>query len=147
MDISWVRFSTDIVGRLTGPMKFRLVLQPLMASFFAIRAGLADARSGQTPYLWALVAGTAPRKAMIANGWKSVGHVFLLAVVLDVAYQLYVLRFVYPLQAIVVAFVLAIVPYLIVRGLTTRVVRSSERHRSIETNSPPGNVRPHPRHM
>jgi len=151
VDGSWIRFSTDMVGRLTGPMKFRLVLQPLMAAFFAIRAGLADARSGQSPYLWALVAGTAPRAAMLANGWKSVGHVFVLAIVLDVAYQLYVLRFVYPLQAIVVAFILAIVPYLVLRGLTTRLARSIELHhrdrQTFDTKRPHGDVRPHPPQM
>src|SRR6185295_17615695 len=118
MDDTWVRFATDMVGRVTtGPMKFRLVLQPAMAAFFAIRSGLADAKAGRPPYFWALLSGGAPRKAMIKDGWKSVGRVFVLAVVLDVVYQLYVLHFVYPGEALIVAFVLAIVPYLILRGL------------------------------
>jgi len=130
MDDTWVRFTSDMVGRVTtGPMKFRLVFQPAMAMFFAVRSGLADAKAGKPPYFWALLSGSAPRKAMIENGWKSVGRVFILAVVLDVIYQLYELRFVYPLQAIVVAFVLAIVPYLIVRGLVTRLARWSEAQR------------------
>jgi hypothetical protein len=50
-----------------------------------------------------------------------VGRVFLLAVVLDVVYQIIVRRFVYPGETIIVAFILAIVPYLIVRGLVTRL--------------------------
>jgi len=130
MDDAWVRFTSDMVGRVTtGPMKFRLVLQPAMAAFFAVRSGLADARAGKPPYFWALLSGSAPREAMLENGWKSVGRVFILAVVLDVIYQLYELRFVYPLQAIAVAFVLAIVPYLIVRGLVTRLARWSEARR------------------
>jgi hypothetical protein len=127
MDDMWIRFSTDMIGRLTGPMKFRLVLQPLMAAFFAIRAGLADARAGRPPYFWAFIAGTAPRAALIESGWASVGRVFILAVVLDVVYQLYELHFVYPVQAIVVAFLLAIVPYVVVRGLTTRLAESKRR--------------------
>jgi len=113
------------VGRITtGPMKFRLVLQPAMAAFFAIRSGLADAKAGTPPYFWALITDPGSREAMIENGWKSVGRVFILAVVLDVIYQLYVLRFVYPVEAIVVAVALAIVPYLIVRGLVTRLARA-----------------------
>lgn len=60
---------------------------------------------------------------MIKDGWKSIGKVFLLALALDVVYQIIVLRFVYPGEAVIVAFVLAIVPYLILRGLVTRVVR------------------------
>lgn len=36
---------------------------------------------------------------------------FILALILDVVYQIIVLRFVYPGEAIIVAFVLAIMPY------------------------------------
>jgi hypothetical protein len=32
---------TDLADRTRGPMKFRLVLQPLMAALFAVRAALA----------------------------------------------------------------------------------------------------------
>jgi len=60
---------------------------------------------------------------MIKDGWKSISRVFILAIVLDVVYQIIVLHFVYPGEAIIVAFVLAIVPYLIVRGLVTRLAR------------------------
>ena len=44
---------------------------------------------------------------------------------LDVAYQLYVLHTVYPIQALAVAFILAIVPYLVLRGLVTRLARAN----------------------
>jgi hypothetical protein len=67
----------------------------------------------------------AQREAMLKDGWKSVGKVFILAAVLDVVYQLYVLHFVYVPQALAVALLLAIVPYLILRGLVTRVARKS----------------------
>ena len=124
MDDIWIRFSSNMIERVSGPMKFRLVLQPVMAAIFAIRAGLADARAGKTPYFWTLVTDPAQRAYMIKDGWKSVGKVFVLALVLDVVYQIIVSRFVYPGEAIIVAFVLAIVPYLILRGLVTRVART-----------------------
>ena len=60
---------------------------------------------------------------MIKDGWKSVGKVFIIALVLDAVYQIVVLRFLYPGEALIVAFVLAIVPYLILRGLVTRLAR------------------------
>jgi hypothetical protein len=41
-----VRFTTDLIGRLTGPLAFRLILQPGMAMFFACRDGLAHGRVG-----------------------------------------------------------------------------------------------------
>jgi hypothetical protein len=105
-------------------MKFRLVLQPLMASFFAIRAGLVDARAGKPPYFWGFFTHPGQRVEMLKDGWKSVGRVFILAVALDVVYQIIELRFVYLGEAIVVAFVLAILPYLLVRGPVTRLART-----------------------
>ena len=47
---------------------------------------------------------------------------FLVAVVLDVVYQLIVLRWVYPLETLIVATVLALVPCMIVRGIGNRIV-------------------------
>ena len=93
-----------------------------MASIFAIRSGLKDAKAGNPPYFWTLLSDPAQRAAMIKDGWKSVGKVFLLALALDVVYQIIVERFVYPGEALIVAFVLAIVPYLILRGLVTRLM-------------------------
>jgi hypothetical protein len=123
MDNMWVRFSTQLLARVSGPMKFRLVLQPCMAAFFAIRSGLADARAGKTPYFWCLLSDPGQREDMIKDGWKSVGRVFILALVLDAVYQLIELHFIYIGEMIIVAFVLAILPYLILRGLVTRAAR------------------------
>jgi hypothetical protein len=54
MDHLITRITGDLIARVTGPMKFRLVLQPAMATFFAIRDGLKDAREGNPAYFWAL---------------------------------------------------------------------------------------------
>ena len=123
MDDVWTRLLEDLASRVTGPMKFRLVLQPIMAAIFAIRSGLADARNGKPAYFWALFHDPAHRADMLENGWKSVGKVFVLALILDVVYQIIARRFVYPGEAIITAFLLAIVPYLLLRGLTTRLAR------------------------
>jgi hypothetical protein len=58
---------------------------------------------------------------MLKDGLNSVGKVVILLVVLDVMYQIIVRRFVSPGEAIIVAFALAIVPYLILRRLVTRL--------------------------
>jgi hypothetical protein len=124
MDDLWSRITSQLIARVSGPLKFRLVLQPAMAAFFAIRSGLADARAGKPPYFWALLWDPAHRGDMLKDGWKHIGKVFVLALVLDVVYQIIVLHFVYPGEAVIVAFLLAIVPYLILRGLTTRLAQS-----------------------
>jgi hypothetical protein len=121
MDDMWMRFSDNLIDRVSGPMKFRLVLQPAMAAVLAIIAGLKDARAGKPPYFWALLTSPGHRADMVRDGWKSVGRVFILALVLDAAYQIIVLHFVYPGEAIVVAFILAIVPYVIIRGPVSRI--------------------------
>ena len=125
MDEIWARFSGDLIDRISGPMRLRLIMQPLMASILAFRSGLADARAGKAPYLWGLFSDRAERAQRIKDGWKSVGRVFILAMVLDAVYQIVELRFVYPLEAVTVAFVLAILPYVTLRGLVTRLARKS----------------------
>ena len=129
MDHMWERVGTQLLARVTGPMKFRLVLQPCMAAFFAIRSGLADARAGKSPYFWSILYEPKQREDLIKNGWRSVGRVIILAVVLDVVYQIIEIHFVYIGEAIIVAFVLAVVPYLIVRGLTTRMATRIAREK------------------
>lgn len=128
MDEMWIRFVENLTDRVSGPMKFRLLLQPVMASVFAVVSGLKDAKAGKPPYFWSLLTDPVHRRDMVKDGWKSVGKVFVLALILDVVYQVIVLRFVYPGEAVVVAFVLAILPYLILRGLVTRIARRKVRN-------------------
>jgi hypothetical protein len=54
--------------------------------------------------------------------WTFVGKVFLVAVALDVVYQLIVLRWVYPVETLIVATALALVPCLVVRAIGNRIV-------------------------
>ena len=123
MDDLWIRIVENMSDRVTGPMKFRLILQPVMASIFAIIAGLKDAKLGAPPYFWGLFTNSGHRAEMVRDGWKSVGKVFVLAMVLDIVFQIRVLGTVYPGEVIIVAFLLAIVPYLALRGLVTRLMR------------------------
>lgn len=117
----WTRLVENMVDRVSGPMHFRILLQPIMAAIFATLSGLRDAREGRPPYFWSLFTDPSHRQDMVRDGWKSVGKVFLLAMLLDVVYQVVVQRFVYPGEVVLVAILLAIVPYLIMRGLVTRI--------------------------
>jgi hypothetical protein len=121
MDDVFTRIAENLAARVSGPMKFRLILQPLMASIFAIRAGLKDAKAGKPPYFWSLFSDPAHRRDMLQEGWKGVGKVFVIALVLDVVYQVAVQHHVYPFESLLVAFLLAIVPYLVLRGPVTRI--------------------------
>lgn len=114
-----------LMGRTTGPMAPRFILQPTMAVIFAIRAGLKDAREGQAPFLWSFATEPGQRAALLRQAWKNVRNVFFIALGLDVVYEVMVFKRVFPLQVVVVAVALAIVPYVIVRGIVTRIARKS----------------------
>lgn len=117
------RMMGHFMDRVTGPMWFRFLLQPAMAIYFAVRAGLEDAKTGKSPYFWGLMTDPEHRAEMLKSGWKSVGKVFLLALALDLIYQVMVLKAFFPIEALIIAFSLAFVPYLMFRGLVTRIAR------------------------
>jgi hypothetical protein len=121
-----------LIGRVGGPMNFRLVIQPLVASLFAVRGALKDAREHRPPYFWSMLLHPAKRTDLFREGWKDIGKVFMVAVVLDVVYEIIEFRWVYPGQAVIVATVLAIVPYLVVRGMVNRLASRSTRNGSAQ---------------
>jgi hypothetical protein len=117
------RVWADFVGRIDGPLHFRLIVQPLVACVLAVRGGLRDARQRKPPFLWALAFDPGHRRDLAREGWKDIGTVFVVGVVLDVIYQLVALRWVYPAEAVLAAILLVLVPYLLVRGPVTRLAR------------------------
>jgi len=120
----FARVGEMLVGRVDGPFNFRLLVQPTVAAILAIRAGLRDARLNRPPFLfWAIFTDRGARHDLLRQGWTDVGKVFIVAVVLDVIYDVMVYRWVYPGQALIVAAVLAFIPYLMIRGPVTRIAR------------------------
>lgn len=114
------RIWQELIARDSGPMHVRLLIQPLVASFFALRSGLADARADRPIFFWTWARDPAQRAALSQQLRKDIGKLFIAACVLDVVYQLIVMHTVHPGQTLIVATVLAIVPYLLVRGLANR---------------------------
>jgi hypothetical protein len=50
MDEILRRLWENLIGRPTGPINFRLLIQPSLAIFFAVRSGLKDAREGRLAF-------------------------------------------------------------------------------------------------
>src|SRR5215510_10620036 len=107
------RVLTGLSNRVGGPMTFRIILQPLMATLLAVRAGIKDAREGRPPYFWTILTDATQRAPLLREGWKAVARVFVLAIVMDVIYQWIVQRSSYPGEMLIVAVTLAVIPYLI----------------------------------
>jgi hypothetical protein len=123
MEDLFARIWNDLMDRISGPMTFRLYLQPAMAIFFAIRDGLKDAREGRPAYFYSLFNDPQNRGDRLREGFKAVARVFVLAIIMDLIYQLIALPWFYPGEALIVAFILAFIPYLLLRGPVNRIAR------------------------
>ena len=117
------RIWRDIFDRPSGPMMFRFILQPVMAAVAALHDGLADARTGRSPYLWTIVTTPGERGGRLREGLLSTARVILLGLGMDAIYQFVVLKTFYPGEMVIVALLLAFVPYLILRGPFARLAR------------------------
>ena len=91
------RIWENLGGRVGGPMTFRLILQPLIATILETKAGRQDAKTGRPPYFWTILTSPEDRAALLREGWKAVAKVFVMASVIDSVYQVMVFRWIYPL--------------------------------------------------
>ena len=94
-----------------------------MAAIFAVIDGVKDAKMGKPPYFWAMIVSPGHRRELIKDGWKSVCKIFVVAMVLEAIYQVKVHHLDYRGYVFIAPFVLAIVPYLLLRGPTNGLVR------------------------
>ena len=120
------RLWDDILDRPGGPMTFRFILQPAMAAIAAFRDGVTTHVSGARPIFSALLRGVRSpegRSGRLWEGFVSTARILILAIVMDAIYQWLVLGTFYPVQAVVIAILLAFVPYLLLRGPMERLAR------------------------
>jgi hypothetical protein len=122
MDV-WQRFVENLFSRMDGPLHFRFIMQPSMAIILAVIDGIKDAKAGRPAYFWAMVKNPEQRRELLKIGWKRIAKIFILAVILDVIYQIKVYHWFYPGETLTVAILLAIVPYLLVRGPADRIAK------------------------
>jgi hypothetical protein len=63
------------LARASAPMKFRFVLQPLMAALLAIRDGRKDYHAGRPPYIWAVLREPRERRALLTHGLNQTARI------------------------------------------------------------------------
>lgn len=127
--IAWYGLAPDTVARVwhnlierpSGPMVFRFFLQPTMAAIAALIDGLRDARLGQPPFLAAALRHPAQWAARLDEAAVATARIMLLGLAMDLIYQFIVFRAFHPVEAVVITLVLAFLPYVLLRGLVTRV--------------------------
>jgi len=117
------RIWQNLLERPSGPMTFRFVLHPIMATIAALVDGVKDARSGRNPYFWTILTNPAERSTRLHEGLIATARVILLGLCMDLIYQFIVFDTFHPAEAVIVAGLLAFLPYLLLRGPITRVAR------------------------
>jgi hypothetical protein len=119
----------DFADRMSGPMHMRLVMQPVMASLFGFRDGRADVRDGHRPWL-SSVGDRRTRSERLAHAWGRISRIFVMGFAMDCAYQLIDQHTLYPGESLIIASILAILPYVIVRDLTHRLLAGRSQTQS-----------------
>jgi hypothetical protein len=113
----------NLLDRPGGPMTFRFLLQPVMVTIAAVRDGIRDARAGRSPFLWTMLTRPDKVQGRLNEGLIATARIILLGLVMDTVYQAIVFDTFHPAEAVLVAILLAFVPYLLLRGPVARVAR------------------------
>jgi len=106
-----------------GSGRFRFVLQPAVAIFFGIRAGISDARAGRAPYILGVLFDSQHRRALLKEAFSQLAVLIATSIQLDAISQFLILHEVFPGAALVVGPVLIALPYSLARAVTNRIVR------------------------
>lgn len=117
------RIWQNMLDRPDGPFVFRFVLQPIMATVAAVRDGLHDARTGRSPFLRTVVTDPLQRRGLLDDALIATARIVLLGLAIDTVYQFIEFESFHPVEALIIALLLAFVPYLVLRGLVTRIAR------------------------
>ena len=115
------RFWHDLLERPDQFMRFRFILQPIMAAIAALHDGIEDARLGRSPYIWTLLRSPSKRVGRLEEGAISTARVLLLGLCMDITVDR--AKTFYPAQAVAVAITLGFIPYSLLRGPIDRIAR------------------------
>ena len=122
------RIWNSLLARPSGPMAFRFIMQPSIAAIVAIRDGLYDGRGNRSPFLWTILSNPQERGGRLREGLNATARIILLGLAMDTVYQIIVFEAFYPYEALIIALLLAFVPYLLIRGVTSRISRWYRAH-------------------
>jgi hypothetical protein len=109
-------------------LQLRLLFGPLQSILLATLIAKRDAKKQYPPYIWRFLATSKQRRAISRNAWINAGKIFVLAVSIDIIYQLTeIIMFdakmtFNALEAALVGLLLTIIPYILMRGPVQRVI-------------------------
>jgi hypothetical protein len=113
----------NLLERAGGPMTFRFILQPVMATIAAFLDGVKDARAGRAPFWETVLTHPAQRAVRLQEAVIATARIILLGLVMDAIYQFIEFKTFHPAEAVIIALLLAFVPYVALRGIISRIAR------------------------
>lgn len=116
------RIFENLGDRVGGPMTFRFILQPAVAVFLGVRDGLRLGRAGAPFINWDQHRRAGTRHPRITMVWHSIRVLVLVALILDLIYQVVVQGSVYPGEAVIVGLTITLTPYLLVCSVVSAYV-------------------------
>lgn len=119
----FARLWQNLVDRPGGPMLFRFFLQPTMAAIAAALDGIKDARLGRPPFWFTVLHDPTRRARRMNEAVVATSRIMLLGLVMDAVYQYVEFDTFHPAEAVAITLTLAFLPYLVLRGLASRVAR------------------------
>jgi hypothetical protein len=117
------RFWTDVFDRLHGPMTIRFYLQPTLGFVAALKDGIKDARFGHKAFFWTALWDKTAQRGRLREGLNATSQMALLGFAMDTIYQFRVLDRFYPVEAVMMVLLLAVIPYFLFRWLVEHVAR------------------------
>lgn len=122
MDEFLDRMADGIAARLSGPMNFRFILQPLVSIALGVRDGIHDAKAGTPPFVVDLLFKKEGKKESAKGAWRKLRIPILVGTVLDAAAQFMIFHHIKVVPALIVGVAVIALPYALARGITNRIV-------------------------
>jgi hypothetical protein len=119
--------ATRVFARVTGPLKLRFAVQPIIAILLGIRDGAHDARVGSRSFLYDLFHYPKEHKPLVKKAVRTLLVPMLVAIILDGVAQYLLFGWVRVSGAIVAGLTLMGLPYVIAREATNWIVSSRNR--------------------
>ena len=117
------RFWSDVFGRLSGPMTLRFYLQPTLAFVAALKDGIKDARLGHKAFFWSAISDPTLQRGRLREGLMATSQMILIGLAIDTIYQFRVFERFYPVEAVLMVVMLAVIPYFVFRWVVEHVAR------------------------
>ena len=117
------RLWSDIFARTHGPMTFRFFLQPVMAGIAALHDGINDARSGHKAFFWTALWDPVQPRGRLREGLVATSQMALIGFAMDLIYQFRLFDHFYPVEALMMVLLLAVIPYFVLRWIVEHAAR------------------------